>query len=135
MAAETFAAILICGLLLMIFKSYTRKKYKTYDDIYRKDKVSQDKEEKLSVVGRSVLLFFSIFFTVMYLFWRVHFSIPFEDGWIAVTGNIILLVVEILGFIESLILYNNLSTMKEHPLRYEYYRRLQNKLNCCACTQ
>lgn len=116
MAAESFAAILICGLLLMIFKFYTRKKYKTYDDIHRKDKAAPDKEEKLTAAGRAVLLFFSIFFTVMYLYWRVHFSIPFDDGWIAVTGNIILLVVEILGFIESLILYNNLSTMKDHPL-------------------
>ena len=43
-------------------------------------------------------------------------SVPFEYGVLAVAGNLVLLIVEIIGFLESMILYRNLLGMRTYPL-------------------
>ena len=58
----------------------------------------------------------STFLTLIYLCWRIVWSVPVDSGVPAVAGNLILLAVEILGFAESLVLYRNLMGLKKHPL-------------------
>jgi cellulose synthase (UDP-forming) len=53
---------------------------------------------------------------VIYLGWRVLFSVPFGKGSVAVVGNLLLLGVELLGFAESLVMYCNLMGLRAHPL-------------------
>ena len=54
--------------------------------------------------------------TLIYLCWRVVCSVPVDSGFLAVAGNLLLFVVEFLGFIESAVLYRNLRGMRDHPL-------------------
>lgn len=101
------AAAMICGI---IFERQMRRKYKTYDDLY------DDANEGVSIIARRITLLISMFFTMVYLIWRMLYSVPVESGPLAIAGNILLLVVEIVGFIESIILYMNLMKMRKHPL-------------------
>ena len=113
--------ILILEALAVIFvitvRAITRKKYLTYDNLdpANPSKISKIKEKIFEALRRIVLLL-SIFFTLMYLFWRVAYSVPVDKGPVAVASNIILLIVEVFGFIESIILYMNLLALKDHPL-------------------
>ena len=102
---------------VIVYRKLSRKKHKTYDsldvhDTGRKEKI---REAVFSFLRRVVLLL-SVFSTLMYLFWRVAFSVPTDKGPVAVTANIILLIVEIFGFVESIVLYMNLLALKDHPL-------------------
>lgn len=65
---------------------------------------------------RRVLLLCSTGFTIIYLGWRIIFSVPVGSGALAVAGNILLLIVELFGFFESLVLFVHIFHMKEHPL-------------------
>ncbi|MBR6158680.1 MAG: glycosyltransferase, partial [Lachnospiraceae bacterium] len=92
-----------------------KKRYKTYDDLFEKDAGPASSDRTRSIIYRIVIIA-SVFFTLLYLVWRIWFSIPKGSGALAVTGNISLLVVEIFGFLESVILYVHLMRMKDHPL-------------------
>ncbi len=61
-------------------------------------------------------LILSIYCTLVYLCWRAACSVPTQAGAAAVTGNLLLLLVELLGFAESLILYRSLLGLRQHPL-------------------
>jgi len=104
--------ICFCTLIGAAYRAVRRKKRLSYDDVIR----SGGREGKNLQVFGKICLILSIFATIIYLCWRVVYSIPKEAGWIAVAGNVLLLAVEVLGFIESLILFRNLLGMKEHPL-------------------
>lgn len=95
----------------------SRKKYPTYYEVFSKKELKRiSKKSGLHYIIAKTIIVLSSFFTLIYLCWRVFYSIPFQYGIVAVIGNIILLIVEILGFIESLVLYEGLLGMKNHPL-------------------
>ncbi|MCR4590327.1 MAG: cellulase family glycosylhydrolase [Lachnospiraceae bacterium] len=85
-------------------------KNKTYADIR-----NEEKDSFLVFLRRSTL-FVSLFFSILYLTWRIMYSIPKDAGVLPIVGNILLLIVEIIGFIESIILYANLMHMDVPPL-------------------
>lgn len=108
--------IALFALIVLIINQFTgiiiekTRKYKTYEDI------KEAKRDGILLFLRRLTLVISSFFTIMYLSWRLLYSIPKEAGALPVIANVILLVVEIIGFMESLILYLNLMYMKNHPL-------------------
>ena len=118
-AAPVFVLLFIVFLLQKIKKRFKNKKIRTYDQLLQYSK-SEEAKRFNSKPGRVIfgdmLLFLSAFATLIYLCWRVTCSIPYAYGWIAVAGSIVLLVVEILGFVESLIHNSAILKMREHPL-------------------
>ena len=110
-------AAIIVALTSLAQKRYqgSRKtKRLTYDDIVLNAGNHKQKGKKRTLAKLSLIV--SAFCTLIYLCWRIVWSIPVEAGVIAITGNVLLLAVEILGFVESMILFRNLLGMKEHPL-------------------
>jgi len=114
-------AVYVCiGLLLFIIlirlnKIYEKKKHYSYDDVVDRT-AKMGKKEWIKVILSRAALLASMFFTVLYLVWRIRFSIPAEAGIGPVIANVLLLLVEILGFAESLVLYGNLMGIRKHPL-------------------
>ncbi len=114
------AAFVIIGeiaacVLIVLFITFNKNK--TYNDIARMGEAPKiSTKERIIVWAKRLVLFLSVFFTTLYLYWRIAYSIPIENGPLAICANIILLIVEIFGFIESLILYGHLMGMKKYPL-------------------
>lgn len=108
-AAALVFAVCVVGLLYGLNR---RKKRRTYDDIVGR---SAEKPGAFTVFSRAVLIV-GAFSTLIYLGWRVYYSIPLEYGAAAVAANLILLVVEALGFVESLVMFGHLVRMQPHPL-------------------
>ena len=78
-------------------------------------------QKTLRRIGRSrslvqIIILISIFFSLLYLIWRIRYSMPVRYGALALILNIILLVVEIMGFLETLVHFQNMLHMKDHPL-------------------
>lgn len=109
-AGIAFAIVALCLTIGMIYMASRSRKRLTYNDV-----VSGGKGKSSSIIAR-VLLILSIFCTLVYLCWRVVYSVPVKSGVFAVIMNIILLFVEILGFVESMVLYRNLMGKKDYPL-------------------
>ena len=65
---------------------------------------------------RKIILLISSWITLIYLGWRIVFSIPTDAGVLPSICSLVLLVVEILGSLESLSLCMNLFGMRDHPL-------------------
>lgn len=63
-----------------------------------------------------VIILISIFFSLVYLNWRIRYSVPVRFGPLAVIMNIILLIVEGFGFAETLVHFWNMLNMRDHPL-------------------
>ena len=99
-------------LLWLACRSRTRKKRLTYNDIVDPE---NRQLRKSSLAGR-ICLILSTWSTLIYLCWRVVCSVPFSAGILAVAGNLLLLIVEIVGFLESLVLYRNLFGLRTYPL-------------------
>ena len=111
--------LIIAGVLLFLIpflilfyalRRKSRRKHPVYGDLVPEKKLSS-KEQTARVVSRLLLMISSVL-TLVYLCWRVLYSIPLEYGIPAIVFNVILLVVEALGFIESLVLFSNLMGMK-----------------------
>jgi len=113
-----FGISALSGLLCMLVRIFLLRRggngKKTYDSIYKEEDRTTRKGNSLLLAG--IILFISICCTIAYLLWRILFSVPYQAGIIACTGNILLLFVEIIGFAETLVLYDNLLGMKNHPL-------------------
>ncbi|WP_081861343.1 cellulase family glycosylhydrolase [Butyrivibrio sp. AE2032] len=103
-------------ILLLLFRAYSIRKHPTYDTITGTIKNNYAPKERLYNALRILVLLISIFFTIIYLYWRAAFSVPVESGPLAVGANLILLFVEMFGFVESLSLYMHLMGMRKHPL-------------------
>ena len=58
----------------------------------------------------------NMFFTIIYLVWRIFFTIPFEYGIVSVVAGISLLIVEALGMVEAFVHYANMSSVKGYAL-------------------
>ena len=97
-----------------IYVAIRKKKRISYDDVVHTQ--IKDEKSKRQRIFSEITLMLSACTTIIYLMWRVVYSVPVEFGAVAIACNIILLVVEIVGFAESLILFRNLFGMKEHPL-------------------
>lgn len=110
--ASISSGIVVFSLLvILIYRSMRSRKRLTYDDV-----VQPDKNNKQSGAFAKFCLFISVFFTIIYIAWRILYSVPLQSGPLAIAMNIMLLIVEVLGFIESLVLYRNLFGKREHPL-------------------
>ncbi|SCW61572.1 cellulose synthase (UDP-forming) [Ruminococcaceae bacterium YRB3002] len=110
-ALISVGVVFVCLLVGLIYRALRKRKRLTYDDVVP----PVQKERKRGIFAKFCLLV-SIIITIIYLCWRVMFSIPVKAGPFAIAMNIILLFVEVLGFIESLVLYRNLLGRREHPL-------------------
>ena len=86
-----------------------RKKHPTYNDLLG------EKRRPRSLAG-GLLLIVSAFCSLVYLTWRVLFSVPWRFGWLSVALNFLLLAVELLGFVESIIHYSGLMSLRDYPL-------------------
>ena len=127
--AAVAAAIFLGGLLLFtLYRKSRRNRRDTYNDIVgpeapgkkagkknrsMKEEDSWRKQE--SSLAKPALVL-SLYCTLIYLCWRVVCSIPTQAGPLAVTANLVLLVVEVLGFVESLVLYRNFLGLRDYPL-------------------
>ena len=58
----------------------------------------------------------NMFCTIIYLVWRIFFTIPFEYGIVSIVAGIALLIVEALGMVESFVHYANMSSVKGYKL-------------------
>ncbi len=58
----------------------------------------------------------NMFFTIVYLIWRIFFTIPLEYGWVSIVAGIALLIVEVLGMVEAFIHYANMYNVENYPL-------------------
>ncbi len=108
-------AILLFALAMYIYLFQVRKKKGTiysYDVLIDQEKKVKDKDYYLVVI----MIGLSMFFTTVYLLWRIFYSIAYEAGVISIASNIILLVIEILGFFETCIHYSNAWGRNSHPL-------------------
>ena len=118
-AVPVFAVLIIVFVILKFQKRFKDKRIYTYDDLLKYSDSAAAKQFNAKpgkVILGDLFLFLSTFCTLVYLCWRVACSIPFAYGWIAVVGSIVLLVVEILGFGESLIHYSGMLKLRDHPL-------------------
>ena len=118
-AVPVFVLLFIVFVVQKIKKRFKQKYIRTYDQLlqYSKSESARRFNSKPGkVIFGDMLLFLSAFATLIYLCWRVTCSIPYAYGYIAVIGSIVLLVVEILGFFESLIHNSAILKMREHPL-------------------
>lgn len=58
----------------------------------------------------------NMFFTIIYLIWRIFFTIPLEYGKISIFAGISLLLVEALGMVEAFVHYTNMYSVESYPL-------------------
>jgi len=92
------------------------KKYNTYPKLLKlTSKPGELKQKSVRNFGK-VMLILTSFFSLVYLTWRVIFSVPLYAGVLAIICNIILLIVEIMGFVESQIHYSSMISFKEYPV-------------------
>ncbi len=107
------ALILLSMLLYRIRHSMLKGRIQTYDDLIAETEGSILEKRRLAPLFTLPL---SAFFMLVYLAWRVGFSVPTEAGAPAVAANLILLVVEVIGFLESIVLFSSLIGLRPHPL-------------------
>ncbi|OON86825.1 hypothetical protein BXO88_06075 [Oribacterium sp. C9] len=116
-ALHVFLFLTIFTALYALYRKNSYKKYPTYESV---SVAPGEKPEGLfgsihSVI-KFVILFVSLFFILMYIYWRATYSLPLKYGILPVAANLILLFIEILGLIESLVLYLHIMYSKPHPL-------------------
>ena len=110
--ATIAGGILLAGLALRAaIRRKNRGRRMTYNDIVDPEHTRAQRGN----LGGRICLILGTWITLIYLCWRIVFSIPFEFGAPAIIANLLLLIVEIVGFAESLILYRNLLGMRTYP--------------------
>ena len=125
LALVSCVLIAACMIAAALYLKPRRKsgRCKTYDDLVRITDDNADKagaapsqKELGRIILRRIVIFLSTLLSLIYLTWRIRYSIPAMYGAVPVIANIILLIVELFGFAESIIHYENMSGMKEHPV-------------------
>lgn len=58
----------------------------------------------------------NIFFSILYLIWRIFFTIPIGYGTVSIIAGVALLIVEALGMIEAFVHYANMYSVTDYPL-------------------
>lgn len=66
--------------------------------------------------GRKLWFLVNMYFTAVYLLWRIFFTIPFGCGFVSTFAGVTLLVVETLGMVEAFIHYLNMYNVENYPL-------------------
>lgn len=66
--------------------------------------------------GRKLWFLVNMYFTAVYLLWRIFFTIPFGCGFVSAFAGLTLLVVEALGMVEAFIHYLNMYNVESYPL-------------------
>ncbi len=114
-----FGALMLIALSLLVgtvMRCRTKRGH-TYEDLLRLgDDPKPSKVNPKRAFACQMVILASTFFTLVYLCWRVLYSVPYQWGWLAIACNIVLLVVEILGFVESLVHFRDVAGMRAHPL-------------------
>ena len=114
LASAAAVAVFLLGVLL--YNRHAGRKIRSYNDLQRD---TQRHTTAISGKRRSVIhviLVISSLLTLVYLSWRVIYSVPTAYGFPAVAANLILLAVELLGFLETLVLYRNLMGLRNYTL-------------------
>ncbi|MBR5598165.1 MAG: glycosyltransferase [Lachnospiraceae bacterium] len=70
----------------------------------------------LTIQKEKIWFVINTFFTVMYLCWRIFFTIPVEYGVISTVAGLALLIVEVLGMVEAMVHYANMSVVRKYEL-------------------
>ncbi|MCR5672806.1 MAG: cellulase family glycosylhydrolase [Lachnospiraceae bacterium] len=115
LALATALFIMCCTIIIALLARTRRHRYNIYDDLFMPEELDLSTDRRKLMIQKTVIIF-SVFFTLMYMIWRIRFSIPERSGVLAAGGNLLLLAVEILGFFESLVLYQNLMGLRRHPV-------------------
>ena len=63
-----------------------------------------------------ICFWINTFFSVLYLVWRIFFTIPFRAGALSVACGVILLVFEALGMVEALVHFMNMHTAHDYKV-------------------
>lgn len=112
-------ALLLAAIAIVIFliaQKASEKKTKTYPKLLKLTNGENGKRPKSIRTFGKILMILTCFFSIVYLLWRLNFSIPRYAGVAAIVCNIILLLVEGIGFVESLIHYMSMIRLKEYTL-------------------
>ncbi|MBQ9437329.1 MAG: glycosyl transferase, partial [Lachnospiraceae bacterium] len=66
------------------------------------------------MLKKKIWFLVNMFFSIIYLIWRIFFTIPFEYGWVSITVGIGLLVVEALGMVEAFVHFMNMYNVEDY---------------------
>ncbi|WP_294372942.1 glycosyltransferase [uncultured Clostridium sp.] len=69
---------------------------------------------KIKTIRNKFLIIGTVITSIIYLIWRIFFTIPFGEGTVALVAGVYLLIVEIVGMFEEAVHYNNMSNI-EYP--------------------
>ncbi|MCR5303329.1 MAG: glycosyltransferase [Lachnospiraceae bacterium] len=78
------------------------------------DKKSRLRSFLLDTRGK-IWFFINMFFTTVYLIWRIFFTIPFDFGLVSVIASSSLFIVEVLGMVEAFVHYLNMFNVHDYP--------------------
>ncbi len=110
-------ALIALSLLVGVVMRYRHKKGHTYEDLLRLgEDPKPSKVNPRRAFACQVVIWASAYFTLVYLCWRVFYSVPTEWGWLVIAFNVILLLVEVFGFFESLVHFREVAGMRSHPV-------------------
>ncbi|CAI3616571.1 cellulose synthase (UDP-forming) [Clostridium neonatale] len=70
---------------------------------------------RIETIRNKALITGTVVTSIIYLIWRIFFTIPFGEGIIALISGMYLLIVEIVGMIEEVVHYNNMTNI-EYPM-------------------
>jgi len=103
--------------LFFIYSFFSKRKCWTYDQFIRKHGLGDVKAHHPNHLFLKFLLVIVLLtFTLIYLTWRMIFTINKKDGPLPIICNVMLLVVETVGFFETCVLYIDLLKSKKNPL-------------------
>ncbi|MBO4457288.1 MAG: glycosyltransferase [Butyrivibrio sp.] len=63
-----------------------------------------------------ICFWINTFFSILYLVWRIFFTIPFGCGWLSVMCGVILLVLEALGMVEAFVHFMNMHSVSDYKV-------------------
>lgn len=110
--AALFVAVTVkCVLLWLTRHNDSGRLTHTYDDIVEK----RDGNKKRAWLT-NVCILVSTFFMLLYLSWRIFFTLPYQFGVFTTIASVLLLAVEILGAVDSFTHYKNMHKIGEYPL-------------------
>ena len=67
---------------------------------------------RIETIRNKALITGTVVTSIIYLIWRIFFTIPFGEGIIALISGMYLLIVEIVGMLEEVVHYNNMTNIK-----------------------
>ena len=110
-------AVLVAGLVVrLVYRRRPGRSPRTYDDLAGTSALAPRPRKGWHPTAARVAILASTLFTLAYLAWRIRFSLPLGYGALAIAASVLLLVVEVSGFVESLIHHEAMLGIREHPL-------------------